>query len=162
MNFKCDKCGKPATVHLTEIVNGEKIEKHLCEQCAGTEGVTIKANVPISQLLEDFILQSSPQDEYSELHCDVCGMTFAQFREEGLLGCPHDYEVFEKGLETLLKRAQQGAIQHVGKVPKHAGDDKKKHVAMLRLRGQLKDAVADEDYEAAAKIRDQIRDLETA
>ncbi len=161
MNLKCDKCGKPATVHMTEIVNGEKIEKHLCEQCAVSEGVTIKANVPISQLLEDFILQSSSQDEYSELRCDVCGMTFAEFRREGLLGCPHDYEVFESGLESLLKRAQQGAVQHVGKVPRHAGHDKKKQVAILRLRGQLKDAVASEDYEAAAKLRDQIRDIET-
>jgi len=58
MKFKCDKCSKPATIHLTEIIDGEKIEKHLCQDCAATEGITVKAEVPISQLLEDFILQT--------------------------------------------------------------------------------------------------------
>ena len=50
MKGKCDNCGRPATVHLTEITNGQKLEKHLCEECAVAEGITIKANIPISKL----------------------------------------------------------------------------------------------------------------
>ena len=62
MKFKCDHCDKPATIHLTEITGGQKIEKHLCENCAAGEGITVKANVPISQLLESFILQTTDSE----------------------------------------------------------------------------------------------------
>jgi len=160
MNYPCDKCGKPATVYLTEIVDGQKIEKHLCEDCASLEGITIKSNVPISQLLEDFILQSGGEDE-PDYTCDVCGLTFAEYRKTGRLGCPHDYDAFEPVLVPLLERAHAGASQHIGKVPHRADSGQKKQNAILRLRTQLKDAVAKEDYERAASLRDQIRQLET-
>ncbi|MFW6132630.1 MAG: UvrB/UvrC motif-containing protein [Planctomycetota bacterium] len=164
MKHPCDRCHeRPATVHLTEIVEGEKIEKHLCEQCAAGEGITIKANVPISQLLEDFILQSSQEESQAqtqELRCEVCGLTFTAFRKQAVLGCPNDYDAFAPQLEPLLARAQNGATQHVGKVPSRAGSTQKKQTAILRLRGELKDAVAREDYEAAADLRDRIKSLE--
>ncbi len=157
---KCDKCGKPATVHVTEVVGGEKLEKHLCEDCAANEGVTMKAEIPISQLLEDFILQNSSGPEPAEAACDVCGMTFREFRKQGQLGCPNDYEAFEKALVPMLRRAHEGATEHVGKVPLHAGQETKKHNAILRLRAELKAAIADEQYERAAAIRDQIKEYE--
>lgn len=160
MKIKCDKCDKPATIHLTEILEGQKIEKHLCEDCAVAEGITIKANVPISQLLEDFILQTSSGQELNDIKCDVCGISFSEFRQQGLLGCPNDYDVFEKALEPLLERAQEGASRHVGKSPHRAGDDPGKQNAILRLRAQLKTAIASEDYERAAALRDQIKQLE--
>lgn len=159
---KCDKCDKPATVHLTEISGGQKIEKHLCEDCAVAEGITSKSGLPISQLLEDFILQAQEGPDVSELACDVCGMTVGEFRRNGLLGCPHDYEAFEKVLIPLLSRAHEGATQHIGKVPNRAGSDQKKQVAMLRLRSQLNNAIAAEDYERAAMLRDQIKEMEDA
>lgn len=159
MKFKCDKCSRPATVHLTEIRKGQKIEKHLCEDCAVSEGVTIKPNVPISKLLEDFILQSPAGA--SERTCEICGIRFSEFRKHGLLGCPHDYDTFEEALQPLLERTHEGAGQHVGKVPRRAGPDQKKMNTLLRLRAQLKAAVVAEDYEEAAKLRDQIKDLET-
>ena len=157
---KCDKCDKPATVHLTEIVDGKKLEKHLCEDCAASEGITIKANVSISQLLEDFILQGDSTQELSARSCEVCGIRFGEFREHGLLGCSHDYDAFGDLLEPLLVRAHEGASQHVGKVPHRAGSDQKKINAILRLRAQLKAAVTGEDYERAAGLRDQIKELE--
>ena len=159
MKYKCDKCGKPAPVHLTEIKNGQKTEKHLCEDCAATEGITIKANVPVSQLLEDFILQSGPAG-LADKKCDVCGITFAEFRDKGLLGCPADYDAFDEALRPLLERTHEGVSQHIGKVPLRAGVDQKKMNEVLRLRAQLKTAVAAEDYELAAGLRDQIKDLE--
>ncbi len=161
MTFKCDKCDKPATIHLTEIVDGQKTEKHLCEDCAVTEGITVKTNLPISQLLEDFVLQTSSSVEASqELNCDVCGLTYEQFREQTLLGCPNDYEAFAPVLGPLLERAQEGATQHIGKVPHRAGNDQKKQNAILRIRAELKGAIAAEDYERAAALRDQIKELE--
>jgi protein arginine kinase activator len=160
MKYKCDNCDKAATIHLTEIVDGAKIEKHLCEDCAVSEGITVKSNVPISQLLESFILQSSSEDEEPSEQCDVCGTTFGEFRTRGLLGCPHDYDAFEKSLAPLLERAHEGARQHIGKVPHRASDGQKKQNAMLRLRSELKGAVAAEDYERAAALRDQIKELE--
>ena len=162
MKNKCDKCGKPATIYLTEIVSGEKTEKHLCEDCAAEEGFTIKASVPISQLLEDFILQTAGDMDETELTCEVCGMTFSQFRQSGQLGCPNDYDAFEKAMVTLLDRAQGGATQHIGKVPNRTGGDQKKQNSILRLRAQLKGAIAVEDYERAAILRDQIRESENS
>ena len=160
MKHECDKCGKAATVHLTEIIDGQKIEKHLCEDCASSEGITVKANLPISQLLEDFILQSHGQSETADLKCDVCGLSFAEFRERGVLGCPNDYEAFEPALQPMMERAQGGASEHLGKVPRRAGTSQKKQNALLRLRAQLKQAVSDEKYEQAAQLRDQIKEME--
>ena len=147
-----------ATIHLTEIVDGQKSEKHLCEDCAATEGITIKADIPISQLLEDFILQTASGQEPSELLCDVCGLSFNEFRKKGLLGCPHDYHAFESALIPLLQRAQLGATEHVGKVPCHSGLDQKRQNRVLKLRAELRGAIASEDYERAAQLRDDIKE----
>ena len=158
--IKCDKCEKVATVHLTEIVDGDKTEKHLCEHCAATEGITIKADMPISQLLEDFILQSAEESDDADLSCEVCGMSFAEFRRHGVLGCPHDYDAFEGALLPMLARAQSGATEHIGKVPRHSGRDQKRQNAVLKLRAELRGAIAAEDYERAAGLRDKIKELE--
>ncbi|MBN1555692.1 MAG: UvrB/UvrC motif-containing protein [Phycisphaerae bacterium] len=164
MKKKCDKCDKPATIHLTEIIDGQKIEKHLCEDCAEAEGITIKANIPISQLLEDFVLQTVGEEEVSTaaVTCDVCGMTFSEFREHGQLGCPNDYEAFHEQLLPMLARAQDGNTQHVGKAPRRAGVAQQKQIAILRLRSRLKQAISAEQYERAADLRDQIKRIETA
>jgi len=160
MKYKCEKCSKEATVHLTEIIDGQKIERHLCEACAAAEGITTKAHVPIAQILEEMLLQSAAGSDLGSLKCDVCGITFLEFRERGLLGCPNDYEAFEKVLVPLLERAHEGASCHVGKVPANAEEGQRRHNELLRLRGQLKDAVAAEDYERAAELRDRIKELE--
>ena len=114
---KCDKCDKPATIYLTEILEGQKIQKHLCEECAAAEGITVKTNVPVSQLLEELVMQSAGGPQAAELKCDVCGMTFREFRQHGLLGCPNDYEVFSRPLDNLLQRAHGGSLHHIGKTP---------------------------------------------
>ena len=162
MPSKCDYCEKAATIHLTEIVDGAKIEKHLCEQCAAMEGLTVKPNVPISQILEDFLLQGSSgegQQDQSGLACEVCGLTLLDFRRKGVLGCPHDYHAFEQVLGPMLER-QQGSTEHVGKVPRRSGQDQKRQNAVLKLRAQLRGAIAAEDYESAALLRDRIKELE--
>ncbi|MFB3892711.1 MAG: UvrB/UvrC motif-containing protein [Phycisphaerae bacterium] len=160
MKQKCDKCDKPAVVHTTDIIGGQKIEKHLCEDCASGEGITIKAGAEITQLLEDFVLQTSRGQESADLKCGVCGMTWADFGQHGLLGCPNDYDRFERPLRPLLARAHEGATQHIGKTPCRAGADQKVQTAILRLRAELNAAIAAEDYEKAARLRDRIKNLE--
>jgi protein arginine kinase activator len=162
MQIKCDKCDKQATIHLTDIVDGKKNEVHLCEDCAASEGLTVKASIPLSQLLEEFVLQKSSAPEQADPKCDVCGMTFSQFRQKGLLGCPNDYDAFAPMIEPLLERAHGAQTQHVGKAPAKAGTSQQKQNAVLRLRGALRAAIAAEDYERAAALRDQIKELENS
>src|SRR5882757_6912409 len=101
--MKCDNCNNPATVHLTEIRSGKKIEKHLCEKCAAqTEGFPAKSHTPINELLTNFVLAHSGIPKETTAGCEHCGMTWADFRTGGLLGCEHDYVGFEKDLTPLL------------------------------------------------------------
>ena len=164
--LKCDNCNKPATVHLTEIRNGKKIEKHLCEQCAAqSEGLPHKSHTPINELLTNFVLAHSgmQKETGAQTTCDGCGITWAEFRQNGLFGCAQDYTVFEKDLTPLLQRAHEGATHHVGKVPARGGGTgvpMKRTIDLTRLRKELQRAVEAEDYERAAKLRDQIKQAE--
>ena len=162
MERKCDKCNRPATVHLTEIVNGQKMETHLCAECAGDEGLQIQgipANIPLNKLLTDFA-KNIPSAQRSDLQCDVCGMTFAEYRDHGRLGCPNDYDAFAEKLTPLLQRTHEGASEHHGRVPHRAGGEQERQTAQLRLRAELKRSIAVEDYERAAVLRNQIQELE--
>ena len=163
--MKCDNCNKTATVHLTEIKSGKKIEKHLCEQCAAqNEGLPVKSHMPINELLTNFVMaHSGLQKETGTGGCEHCKMTWAEFRQSGLLGCQHDYQQFEKELTPLLQRAHEQATHHVGKVPTRRGGTgvpAKRTVDVSKLRRDLAKAVEAEDYERAAKLRDQIRQAE--
>jgi protein arginine kinase activator len=164
MAYKCDNCNQNATVHLTEIKGGKKIEKHLCEQCAAqNEGVPVKAHTPINELLTNFVLQHSGLPREAGAVCGECGITWTEFRQNGLLGCAHDYDLFEKDLTPLLQRAHEGATHHTGKVPSRLGTTmprKRKTVDLAKLRKDLQKAVEAEDYERAAKVRDAIREAE--
>ena len=163
--MKCDNCNKAATVHLTEIKNGKKIEKHLCEQCAAqNEGVPIKSHTPINELLTNFVMAHSGLQKELGVTCDQCGITWAEFRQSGLLGCSHDYDQFEKDLTPLLQRAHEGANHHTGKVPTRTGTSgvprKRKTVDVSKLKKELTGALEAEDYERAAKLRDAIKQAE--
>ncbi len=161
--MKCDKCNKPATVHLIEIQNGQKIEKHLCEEHAAEEGIAVKVdNQPINDLLEKFVLKQTGQKETAaDPQCDACGTTWSAFRKTGLLGCSTCYVAFESALMPLLERAHpDGANRHLGKVPQSRGTDEHRHQRLLRLRRELDEAVSLEQYERAANLRDQVREVE--
>jgi protein arginine kinase activator len=162
MSMKCENCGEnPAKVHMTEIVNEtEKVERHLCEKCAQKLGYTIP-QYSISELLAGIAKSqlAGAKAGAPDVKCDSCGITFAEFQSSGRFGCAEDYDVFEDFLEGSLKRYHD-ATQHVGKIPP-AGEDSRKRAATLRaLRGQLREAVAREDYEQAAGLRDEIAGVE--
>jgi protein arginine kinase activator len=163
--MKCDNCKNQATVHLTEIKNGKKLEKHLCEQCAAQqEGVPVKPHTPINELLTNFVLAHSGQlAKETSTSCEACGISWAEFRQHGLLGCEHDYTTFEKDLTPLVQRAHENATHHLGKVPTRRGGSgvpAKRQIDLAKLRKELQRAVESEDYERAAKLRDQIHEAE--
>ena len=156
----CQRCKKhKATVHLTDLVNNEN--RDLCEQCAVEEGITFKQHVPINELLTSFVMNQAGAQEVADLTCEECGMTFAEFRAQGLLGCPHDYEAFSEALESLIARVHQDGRHHVGKVPTSAGKGIKRQHELMRLRRELSSAVEREDYELAARLRDEIQAMES-
>lgn len=159
----CQNCQKaPATVHVTEIVkpHNEKRERHLCDPCAVSEGVTMKQHESMASALQEFIKQKAGIQEIAQVTCPECGISFREFRNQGLLGCPHDYRAFDKYLAPLIERAHDGATHHIGKAPTRAGSGGKRQNGLLRLRRDLQDAVEAEDYERAARLRDQIKTFE--
>ena len=161
MKRKCDRCDKPATFHSVEIIKGQKIEKHLCELHASQEGVAKAVHTPINELLTNFVkMQSGGVVVPSELICENCGLKFSEFRESSMLGCPNCYTHFEPALAPLLERAQEGATHHVGKIPLRSGTGEQRQALLLSMRQRLTEAVASEDYELAARLRDDLRRFE--
>ena len=165
MTFVCQNCNQaPATVHVTDIVppHGEKRERHLCESCAESEGITMKQHEPINTILAKFVQQKmgSGAEEAANLTCPKCGISFREFRASGLFGCLHDYEAFAEYLAPLIERAHGGATRHVGKVPHRVGSGPGDQAEILRLKRQLTEAVDKEDYETAAAVRDQLKVLQ--
>ncbi len=155
---KCDKCDRPATNHLVEIVGGQKIPKHLCDLHAAEEGLAVKsASAPINELLTKIVQGQAVEEQRADAACEHCGFTFAQFRDQSLLGCPGCYDAFESMLLTLLERAHEGGMQHIGKVPRRTGSGEQRQQQMLQMRKRLAEAIAAEDYELAARLRDDIR-----
>ena len=163
----CQICNEnDATIHLTEITNGKRAEMHICEQCAAEQGLAVKSSIPVNELLSSLLAVQPADDEVDDFSkqpasCPHCDITLEQFRKEGVLGCPNDYDVFEKSLMPLIERAHDGRTTHCGKLPSRAPKDTKKHVKLSNLREQLDSAVQREDYEKAAKLRDKISKMES-
>ncbi|MGE3804652.1 MAG: UvrB/UvrC motif-containing protein [Gemmataceae bacterium] len=162
--MKCQKCSKPATLHITEIVSDEQFEElHLCEECANRYlyEPQQKAAAAGKAALE---IGSEEGDEAAALNqrsCPECGIKFIEFRNSGRLGCPHDYEEFREELVPLLENIH-GETKHCGKMPRRMPQNKQTQSELLRLRKQLQQAVTKEAYEEAARLRDRIRELEEA
>ncbi len=165
MKRKCDHCDRPATLHSVEVVKGQKVEKHLCDAHAAEEGLTVKAvHTPINELLTNFVKRHSGQATTAvteELVCDNCGLSFTKFREKSVLGCPACYSAFERPLGPLLERAHEGGSHHIGKVPRRAGAGEERQHRLTSMRKRLDEAVASEDYELAARLRDDIARYES-
>lgn len=166
----CQKCQeRPAAVHFTKIVGGEKSEFHFCETCAKEQAelnqLFTKA-VPtfdFNQLLSGLLnMESSPGFTTSPpttLRCETCGMTYAQFSKIGRFGCPNCYESLAPRLEPLLRRIQT-ATNHTGKIPLRTGEQVKTKKGLERLRKELQQSISLEQFERAAQLRDQIREME--
>lgn len=162
----CERCKKSqATFHLTNIEpSGQKVERHLCEACAVEEGLVQiqKPSVNVNDVLENFMSSAKEgAKNLAGLVCEECGMSYVEFRNHGLLGCASDYDAFRDALGDLIERAQDGGTQHVGKTPKSLGLPRTTQQDVRRLKRLLEEAVAAEDYERAADLRDRIQKLES-
>lgn len=161
---KCEACGKPATIHLTKVESGgQRKEVHLCEACAEKKNViSKKQELNLSSILQTLIGThvGAGVDELARLACPVCGIKYMEFRAEGRLGCPHDYEVFRAGLQPLLQRIHR-SVQHMGKSPRQQRRTAAWQRDLLELRRQLKEAIEAEAFEHAAQLRDLIREKES-
>lgn len=163
----CDVCKQAeATVHLTQIVNGEKRESHLCEACArsDTEAGWLEPVFSFNKFLGGLLDPETASGlgagtARARVRCPNCGLTFADFKRLGHLGCSECYETFDQQLEPVLRRIH-GGTAHTGKVPAKAGTALRRRREMDRLRQELQAAVAKEEYERAAELRDRLRALE--
>ena len=162
--MKCQFCGADAVVHLTDIVNKQKRETHLCDGCARQHNLLPTAPGPqlnLHALLHLIMSQGGPRPtsptDPDTLKCSECGLGYPQFRADGRFGCPHDYDAFRPALEPLLERVHRSLV-HAGKVPR------RQRRAMDRdaLETALKAAVAAEQYEEAARLRDRLKDEDAA
>jgi len=166
----CQICKEnTATIHLTEIDQGQRTETHLCQQCAQKQGLAVQAQIPLNELLSNLLAAAksvseaqAPGSAFSQpdVPCPQCGMTLRRFSETSLLGCPEDYRLFQNELMPLIERSHAGHCQHCGKVPSRTDQRQKNEVELLQLRRQLEQAVKAEDYETAARLRDQIQQLQ--
>jgi protein arginine kinase activator len=188
----CDSCHqRPAKYHVTRVVNGERSEEDLCEECALQRGeLAIHLQPSPATAIHDLLagllegagapLLRQPQQQMAQ--CPVCGLTHAEFARTGLLGCEGCYAAFAETLRPLVRRVQ-GAGRHHGKAPNQArtaAAAASKAAAPARpspspagaaapnplqlkagsLREQLQAAIAAEEFERAAALRDRIRELE--
>lgn len=156
--MKCQSCGKRnAEVHLTEIdANKQKRELHLCEQCH--EQQSPEAGMDVLGLLSSaFAKPSGGAPAPVDARCDACGLGYSEFRSRGRLGCPECYEVFREALDPLLEKIH-GKRRHVGKAPGDGSrDSRARERKLVELRRKLQEAVESEQYEEAARLRDEVR-----
>lgn len=167
----CNICNKnQATVHLTEIVDDNMSELHLCDDCARKKSMQMEQQFGLSDLLAGLVdygkqLSSVDKEATAVMHCSACGLTYEDFRKIGRLGCGECYTAFAKYLGPLLKRIH-GASQHVGKSPRVISEGvypkapKAKAVDVNDLKASLQQAIEREDFEEAALLRDAIKEAE--
>ena len=178
--MKCENCGKNnANVKYTQIINGEKKQMFLCEECSQKLGINdLHFNMPINftSFLADFfndmndISLMPSSDNVNTIKCKKCGLTWDDFLHTGKFGCSNCYDDFELRIDPIL-RSMQGATNHIGRLGEvRQGNEVKQNLddkiekeenenvrKIEKLKNDLKQAIKEERYEDAAKIRDEIK-----
>ena len=166
--MKCQQCDKLATFHITELTGGKPQELHLCEEHArqyltqSDEDTT--AATSLAGVLAHQMAVGQTAEELARLDqrvCPVCGITFYEFRNQGRLGCPHDYIAFAAELEPLIINIH-GETTHAGKHPAQYVNGTESRTQLIRLRREMKAAVSEERYENAKDLKDEIARVEAA
>ncbi|MFH1621668.1 MAG: UvrB/UvrC motif-containing protein [Candidatus Omnitrophota bacterium] len=166
----CDICSKnQATVHLTEIVDEQMTELHLCEECAKHKSIQMEQQFGLSDLLGGLVDfgKNFEGKENAKVKCPSCNLSYEDFKKVGRLGCSNCYVSFIKFLTPLLKRIHGSSI-HIGKVPRYLAsaemitkrEPKKPKIELQDLKLKLQETIRSENFEEAARLRDQIRALE--
>lgn len=163
----CQECQEyPANVHITKIINGKKIEMHLCEICAQKKeelNFSFEPQFSLQNLFSSLLHNGLPEERekgsLSKLQCPNCGLTFAQFGQIGRLGCSECFTAFDEKLPLLLRRIH-GSSSHKGKIPGRTGGMAKYKRELADLQEQLRAEVQRENFEQAALLRDEIKEME--
>ena len=164
--MKCQRCEKSATFHITELTGGKPQELHLCEDHARqylTESDSEQQTGNLAGALAQQLVGGTAEElaRLDQQACPICGITFFEFRNQGRLGCPHDYVCFQRELDPLIMNIH-GESTHAGKRPRRLSTGTDEQTQLIRLRREMKDAIGREKYERASQLRDQIRQIERA
>jgi protein arginine kinase activator len=156
----CDICHKnTATVHLTEIISDKVVEMHICQSCAKEKADENKEQLSITQLLSGLTNGEQIGKEKVSIKCQFCGLTYADFRKKARLGCANCYSTFRIQLMPLLKKIHS-SIRYVGKIPLKEESASNFDTKLKELKARLNRAVQLEEYEDAARLRDELKKLE--
>lgn len=155
----CDICHKNiATVHLTEIIDDKVVEMHICQSCSKFKSEELKEQLSSGALMGIFSEKSGSTREDKLLKCSFCGMTYEEFKKKGKMGCGNCYVTFKSKVTGVLKKIH-GSNHHVGKCPLPLGTDVSVNAKAEKLRDRLERAILLEEYEEAARLRDELRTL---
>jgi protein arginine kinase activator len=164
-SLKCDLCGKPATVHLTQIVNSKMHKVDLCEACAQAKGVTDPGGFSLADLLLKASINpdavGAEQGGGIGAACPECGFTPGDFKKHGRFGCPQCYQTFSGMVSPMLENMHKG-VRHAGKVPEKALLRRSLVERVSELENALASAVREERYEDAARLRDELAEARRA
>jgi protein arginine kinase activator len=161
--MKCECCHKQeATIHLTQVIEGHTKKLNLCEKCAEKNGIDINSPISITDVLLGLGAQppsaEAAADQAFDLSCSHCQMTRAEFKKRARLGCPECYEAFIGELNALTKAMHHGS-QHMGKIPARQGKEARITAQIAAMQKDIEVAIAKENYEEAAALRDRIKAL---
>lgn len=159
----CELCGKHnATVYFKGMINDQAIKMHVCEACAKKKGLMFpfgKSAQSLGQMISNLAATANLGGALLGLTCKTCGLNYAEFRQTSEFGCSQCYATFAQLIAPLLKKIQ-GSTQHIGKTYKRAVRTTSVVQELARLKLELRDAIGKEAYEEAARLRDQIQQLE--
>lgn len=157
----CQKCGNhPATTHVKRTVNGKTTELHLCAACAAEQGIgNMFGGFSLGDFWGSLFAEPAMPAVTDSVRCEGCGKSFREIASSGRAGCPSCYTTFYDRLLPSVQRIH-GKTGHVGKVPTGAGSEVLRARELDDLRRQLNTAIANQEYEKCAELRDRIRELE--
>lgn len=170
--MKCEECQKnTASLHLTQIINGQKTEVHVCDECAKNMGYLSYPGEGYS--LHDLLTglfsidsnqfkvkENDPFKQKEEVQCPKCKLTFDDFQRIGKFGCAGCYTAFSTKLDAIFRRVHSGNTKHIGKIPKRKGGSLHAKKKLVSYREKLKAHIEREEFEDAAEVRDIIKQLE--
>lgn len=153
----CEACNsREATVKLIAIINGVKTERHLCSGCMEKQKQQVRAEGMQSMLSAIISSARKAEGKNPELRCSSCGLSYDEFRRTSHLGCANCYNDFRPQLKALLTRLH-GRTQHEGRIPELVDESLKAESRLDQLRREMEIAVACEEFEQAAELRDELR-----
>lgn len=155
----CKNCKKEKTIFFTQIIDGKIKKFDLCADCPYAQAVNDPTGFGLAEQLTAAGVHMDEQSAGAGLACPACGFTMGDFRKTGRLGCSECYSTFRPAIESVLKTMHRG-MEHKGRAPKNLREELELTATLDKLSGELEQAVAREDYEKAAKIRDLLRDTQ--